>query len=471
MTTPDTPVDQIAGIVAGVREAYNTGVSRPLEFRRAQLKALLHFLDEKKLAINDAMKRDLGRHEQESVLGEIVPAEACIKDMLANITSWAAPRGVSTPVLQLKGLSTSQIIPEPKGVVLVMSPWNYPIQLPIIGIATAISAGNCVVLKPSEISEASTKLLFDELPNYLDPRIYKCVTGAIPQSTEILRQRFDHILYTGNGAVGRIVMRAAAEHLTPVTLELGGKSPVIIDDEVDMAVAARRVVWGRCFNAGQSCVSCDYVLVHAKSKDKFIAAVKECISNFYGEDPKSSESYGFIINNRQWTRLANLIKESIEEDPNCIIAGGDVDESKKYISPTVVLAKGESAVMRDEIFGPILPIITVDSINQAIQFINDRPKPLALYIFTKHSSVWEKVIENTSSGGIVVNDSLVHYTVPGLPFGGVGESGIGAYHGKTGFDNLSHLKAVLNKTTKFDLDLRYPPYSSSKLKQINMLNW
>eukprot|EP00026_Physarum_polycephalum_P007257 Phypoly_transcript_07315.p1 GENE.Phypoly_transcript_07315~~Phypoly_transcript_07315.p1 ORF type:complete len:472 (+),score=57.57 Phypoly_transcript_07315:159-1574(+) len=471
MAAPDTPVDQIAGIVAGVRDGFNSGVTRPMDFRRSQLKSLLRFLDDKKQAIIEAMKHDLGRHEQESVLGELVPAEGCIKDMLANMVHWAAPRGVSTPLLQLKGLSTSQIIPEPKGVILIMSPWNYPIQLPIIGIATAIAAGNCVVLKPSEVSEVSTKLLADELPNYLDARIYKCVTGAIPQSTEILRQRFDHILYTGNGAVGRIVMRAAAEYLTHVTLELGGKSPVIVDDDVDISVAARRVVWGRCFNAGQSCISCDYVLLHSSVKDKFITAVKECISGFYGEDPKASESFGTIVNNRQWTRLANLIKESREEDPNCILVGGDVDEGRKYIAPTVLIAKGESAVMRDEIFGPILPIIIVDSINQAIQFVNDRPKPLALYIFTRNSSVWDKVIASTSSGGLVVNDVLVHYTVPGLPFGGVGESGIGAYHGKTGFDTLSHLKAVLNKTTKFDLDLRYPPYSSQKLQKFNMLNW
>jgi len=384
---------------------------------------------------------------------------------------WASPRGVSTPLIQVKGLSTSQIVPEPKGVVLIMCPWNYPVQLPLIGIATAVCAGNCVVLKPSEIAEASTKLLVDLLPKYLDNRIYKCVTGAIPQSTEILKQRFDHIIYTGNGMVGRIVARAAAEHLTPVTLELGGKSPVIIDEDVEISVAARRVVWGRCFNAGQSCISCDYVLVHQNIKDKFIAAVKEWILNFYGEDPKTSESFGAIVNNRQWSRLANLIKESREEDPNCVLVGGDSDEDKKYIAPTVLLSKGDSAVMRDEIFGPILPIVPVDSIDQAIKFINERPKPLALYIFTKSSSVWDQVIENTSSGGIVVNDVLVHYSVPGLPFGGVGESGIGAYHGQTGFDTLSHLKAVLNKTTRFDLAVRYPPYSDDKLKQFNRLNW
>lgn len=465
----DTPVDQIAGIVASARDAFNTGFSRPLDWRKAQLKSILRFMDEKKKEIYDVMAKDLGRHEQESELGEVSAVEVFVKDMITNLTHWAQPRGVSTPLMQVKGLSVSQIVPEPKGVVLVISPWNYPIQLPILGVATAISAGNVVVLKPSEISEASTKLIVEELPKYLDERCLKLVVGGVAQSTEVLKQRFDHILYTGNGTVGRIVMRAAAEHLTPVTLELGGKSPVVIDKDVELDVAARRVIWGKCFNAGQSCTACDYVLVHSAIKDKFIQTLKDVITQFYGPDPKTSSSYGHIINQRQWQRLVNLITESKQEDPNCVVVGGDVDEQKLYIAPTVLLAKPDSPAMRDEIFGPLLPIVPVDSIDQAIQIINDKPKPLALYIFTKHSSVWQKIIDNTSSGGLVVNDSMTHYVVPGLPFGGVGESGIGAYHGQHGFDTFSHLKAVLNKTTWFDLDVRYPPYSSDKIKMFNRM--
>ncbi len=328
----DTPVDQIAGLIAGLRTDYSTGFTRPLEWRKAQLKGLLRFVTENKTEIYEVIKKDLGRHEQECEMGEnamgmqqrtcayevvIVliacynEAEASIKDMISHLSSWAAPRSVATPLMQIKGLSTSQIIPEPKGVVLVISPWNYPIQLPILGmiaihidrdnilniftgIATAIAAGNCTVLKPSEVSEHSTKLIADKLfkyatrnilfsvllsnfNSYLDGRCCKLVLGGVPQATEVLRHKFDHILYTGNGAVGRIVMRAAAEHLTPVTLELGGKSPVIVDKDVDLEVTARRIIWGRFFNNGQSCVSCDYVLVHSDIKDKLVVALKDTI--------------------------------------------------------------------------------------------------------------------------------------------------------------------------------------------------
>jgi len=466
----DTPVDQIAGLVASARDSFNTGFSRPLKWRKAQLQGMLRFLGEKRKDIFAAIAKDLGRHEQESEMGEVAAGEACIQDMVANLSSWAQPRGVSTPIVQVKGLSTSQIVPEPLGVVLVMSPWNVPIQLPITGVATAIAAGNCVVLKPSEISEHSTRLLIEELPKYLAEGCLKIVAGGIPQSTELLKHRFDHILYTGNGTVGRVVMRAAAEHLTPVTLELGGKSPVVVDKDVDLGVAARRVMWGKCFNAGQACIGCDYVLVHRAVQEKFTNALKEALTHFYGPDPKTSTSYARIINQRQFRRLANLIAESKQEDPNCVIAGGETDEQALYIAPTILSAKPDSAVMKDEIFGPLLPIVPVDSIDDAVKFINDRPKPLALYVFSKNSSVWQNITENTSSGGLVINDTLVQYAVPGLPFGGVGESGIGAYHGQAGFDTMSHLKAVMNKTTWFDLEMRYPPYSEQKMKMFGRMN-
>lgn len=466
----DTPVADIIGLIENAREVFRTGVTKPLEYRKAQIKGLLRFLEEKKKEIYDVMSKDLGRHEQETDLGEIAAVDVCLRDMTSNLKNWSQPRPVSTPLLQVKGLSTSHVVPEPKGVVLVISPWNYPVQLPLIGIATAIAAGNVVVLKPSEVSEHSTKFLVEELPKFIDSQWLKIVTGGVPQSTEILKHRFDHILYTGNGTVGRIVMRAAAEHLTPVTLELGGKSPVVVDKDVDLEVAARRVVWGKCFNTGQSCIGCDYVLVHEKIKDKFVDALKEAVTHFYGADPKTSTSFGRIINQRQWQRLNNLITESRREDANSVIVGGDIDEATRYIAPTIISAKPDSAIMRDEIFGPLLPILSVSEIDDAINFINDRPKPLALYVFSKSSHVWQSVIDHTSSGGLVVNDTLMHYTVPSLPFGGVGESGIGAYHGQVGFDTLSHLKSVLNKTTWFDLDVRYPPYSEQKIKQFNRMN-
>jgi len=468
----NTPVASIAEIVASVRSAYSKGISKNYEWRRTQLKGISRFVKENKAEIYEALKKDLGRHPQESEMGESMAVNAGIKDMLKNMSTWVQPRGVATPLFQMKGMTTSQIVPEPKGVVLIISPWNYPINLPLIGVATALCAGNCVILKPSEVSEHCSRLLMEKLPGYLDAECIRLVAGAIPETTELLKHRFDHILYTGNGTVGRIVMRAAAEHLTPVTLELGGKSPVIIDKDVEVDIAARRIVWGKCMNAGQTCISPDYVLVHKDIQAQMVDALKRIVEEFYGPNPKESPSMARIINNRQWTRLTDLLNQEKAANANVVVAGGETDKDTNYIAPTILYpASLEGPMMRDEIFGPILPVLPVDDVDQAIRIINERPKPLALYIFTKNSSVWQNVIDNTSSGGLVVNDTLVHYTVPGLPFGGVGESGVGAYHGITGFDTFSHLKAVVNKTTWFDLNVRYPPYSEKKLATLDKLSF
>eukprot|EP01111_Echinosteliopsis_oligospora_P004668 TRINITY_DN1770_c0_g1_i1.p1 TRINITY_DN1770_c0_g1~~TRINITY_DN1770_c0_g1_i1.p1 ORF type:complete len:485 (-),score=147.62 TRINITY_DN1770_c0_g1_i1:8-1462(-) len=465
--SPFTPIDEIPAIVQELRSTFRSGVTKSLSWRKQQLNALLSFCSEKREQIKAAVTADLGRHEFEADLADIMSTEGSIRHMLSNLTTWAQPRGVSTPLSHMKGLTTSQVVPEPKGVVLVISPWNYPINLPLGGAATAICAGNCVLIKPSEVSEHCTDLLVRELPKYMDSSAIRIVTGGVEETTALLKERYDHILYTGNGTVGRIIMRAAAEYLTPVTLELGGKSPVYVDKNVDLDVAVKRLVWGKCFNTGQTCIACDYVLVHSSIKDTFLHTLQKTVTKFYGEKVEQSASYGRIINARQWKRLNGYINAAREENSESIIVGGDVDEEKLFISPTVIYpASADSAVMKEEIFGPILPIIEVKGVQEAIDFINDRPKPLALYVFSKRQKVWQKINDNTSSGQFVVNETLMQFVNPHLPFGGIGESGMGAYHGITGFDTLSHLKAVVNKTTWFDLDARYPPYSQSKLNII-----
>jgi len=399
-------------------------------------------------------------------MGDIAPIVSDIKGTIGQLDAWAQPTSVSTPLAQMKGLTTSKVVPEPKGVVLVISPWNYPISLPILGVLAAISAGNCVVLKLSEVSEHCSVLLAELIPKYMDNRCIKVVLGAIPEATALLKLKFDHILYTGNGMVGRVVMRAAAEHLTPVTLELGGKSPTIVDKNVDLAAAARRIIWGKCLNAGQTCIAPDYVLVHKDIEQRLIEALKSTLKGFYGENVEASPDFARIVNKRQFDRLSGLLAA----DKDKVIYGGNTNESKLFISPTLLHnVSPEAPVMKEEIFGPLLPIIPVDSIDSAIEFINERDKPLACYIFTTDSSVWQNVIDNTSSGQVGVNETILQHTVPSLPFGGVGESGMGAYHGKYGFDTFSHHKAVLNKTTYFDMDVRYPPYSDKKWNMVSKL--
>jgi aldehyde dehydrogenase (NAD+) len=437
-----------------------------LEFRKQQLQAVVRLLKDNKEEAIEALKKDLGRCKFESVVPDVNAVISEVKHTIANLHSWAAPQTVATPLMQMKGMSSSQVVYEPKGVVLIISPWNYPISLPLLGVVACICTGNAFVLKPSEVSEHCSAFLAKHIPNYLDKDVYRVVTGAVPETSALLKIRFDHIVYTGNGTVGRIVMRAAAEHLTPVTLELGGKSPTIVDKDVDLAAAARRIIWGKCMNSGQTCIAPDYVLVHRDIEDKLVEAFKSTLKQFYGENPVESPDYSRIINNRQFKRLAGLLAA----DKDKVIVGGETDESKLYIAPTLLKdVSPDAPVMKEEIFGPLLPILPVDNIDSALQFINAREKPLALYIFSKNSAVWNHVIENSSSGQVVVNDTIVQHSNPALPFGGVGESGIGAYHGKWGFEELSHKKAVLNKTTWFDLDVRYPPYNDKKLGMIEKL--
>jgi acyl-CoA reductase-like NAD-dependent aldehyde dehydrogenase len=367
------------------------------------------------------------------------------------------PRRVSAPVAVQP--AKARIVPEPLGVVLIIAPWNYPFQLSIGPLIGAIAAGNCAILKPSEVASATSRVLAELVPKYLDRDCIAVVEGGVPETTALLAQELDHIFYTGNGAVGRIVMEAAAKHLTPVTLELGGKSPCIVDRDVDLTTAARRITWGKFFNAGQTCVAPDYLLVHESIKKPLLDKIASMIREFFGDDPQKSADFGRIINARHHKRLTALL------DSGTAFVGAKTDADDRYIAPTVLTdVSPDSPAMADEIFGPILPVISVSSLDEAIEFVNERPKPLALYVFSNDRDRTRRVVERTSSGGACVNDVLTHLLPHELPFGGVGPSGMGAYHGKASFDTFTHMKSVLEKPFYMDPPLRYPPYTDGKIK-------
>ena len=375
-----------------------------------------------------------------------------------NLGQWAKPRPVHVPVRL--GIGTASVVPEPLGVVLVIAPWNYPIHLLILPMAFAIGAGNAVVGKPSELAPATAALMSDLVPRYLDERAVAIFEGGPEETTSLLAERFDHILYTGNGRVGRIVMEAAAKHLTPVTLELGGKSPVIVDRGVDLDAACRRITWGKFLNAGQTCLAPDYVLVHEDMEERFLSKMADSVHAFYGVDPRKSPDYARIVNTRHLERLTGLLRDV---DPGRVVTGGQFDVEDRYLAPTVIRdASWDEEVMADEIFGPILPVIAVPDVEAAIDTVNAHPKPLALYVFTSRPGVAERVVERTSSGGVCINGTVLQIATPGLPFGGVGASGMGAYHGTFGFETFSHLKGVLDRATWFDPSFTYPPYTKLK---------
>ena len=343
------------------------------------------------------------------------------------------------------------------GTVCIIAPWNYPVQLLFAPLVPALAAGNTAVLKPSEVTPTVSALIEELVPLYFDRHVVAVVTGAVEETTALLEQRFDHIFYTGNGKVGRVVMRAAAEHLTPVTLELGGKSPAIVAEDANVAVAARRIAWAKFLNAGQTCVAPDYVLVHDSIEDEFLTALAEAVSTFYGADPRNSPDYARIVNHHHFDRLWRLIQDG---GYDTTVVGGNGDRESRYLAPTVLAGvKPDAAVMDDEIFGPILPVLTIGDVDEAIRFVNDREKPLALYAFSESDDVLDHVVANTTAGGVTLNHAVMHLAVPDLPFGGVGPSGMGAYHGKAGFDTFTHYKAVLDKPTRPDPALMYPPYT------------
>jgi aldehyde dehydrogenase (NAD+) len=451
----------LQSLITKQRDFFASGQTHSLDFRRQQLNVLLEAVAQNEKKLMDALAADLKKPAFESYIGEVGFVYDEVRYCLKNLDSWIRPKRVATPVMQWFG--KSRIISEPKGVVLILGPWNYPFQLVISPLIGSIAAGNCSILKPSEMAPHTSAVVASLVSDAFDPCFVSVVEGGVNVSQALLEQRFDHIFYTGGGAIGKIVMRAAAENLTPVTLELGGKSPCIIDDETDLATTARRIIWGKFFNAGQTCVAPDYCLVSPGLKPKLLDEFGKVLRLFFGEDPSKSPDYGRIINLRHFQRLTGLMGEGK------VVAGGTTDPSSFYISPTILdEIKAEHKIMQDEIFGPLLPVLDCENLNQAIDFVNQRPKPLALYFFSTNGVNQQKILSKISYGGGCINDTLVHLGNPRMPFGGIGDSGMGAYHGKYGFDTFSHKKSVIARSFVFDPSIRYPPYGD-KLKIVKKL--
>ncbi|KAF9929380.1 Aldehyde dehydrogenase [Mortierella antarctica] len=456
---------EIAQAVETSRQTFRSGHTRPLKFRRHQLEQLWRLLDDNTDQICEALYKDLRKHKNECILGELVPSKEEINDALEHLEEWAKDVKVTPALVNRVGVTCLKR-KEPKGSVLIISPWNYPIFLTVGPLVGAIAAGCTAVIKPSEVAPHTAKIMTELFPRYLDSRAYIVINGAAHETTKLLESKWDHIFYTGNGMVAKIIMKAAAQHLTSLTLELGGKSPVIIDENANMAVAAKRIAFGKTFNAGQTCVAPDYILVTAKAEEKFVAALKKAMQDLLGSNPQSSTDYGRIINNRHFHRLSKVLSENQSGE---IVIGGQTDEKDLYIAPTVVAnVDRDDKLMEDEIFGPLLPMIRVADIDDAIEFINSRDDPLALYVFSSNKKLINKVMDSTRSGGILVNDTLMHVAEGNLPFGGTGPSGMGSYHGVESFNCFTHERSTmikdLNPVSEAAMAVRYAPYTSTNLK-------
>lgn len=440
---------------------FDSGKTRPYEFRRNQLKLLDEAIREWEGRIIDALRADLGKSEGEALTTEIGICLQELKETRRQLKSWMKPTSHGSPLALFP--SRSYIHPQPKGVVLIISPWNYPFNLSIVPLISAIAAGNTVVLKPSEDAPATAQLLEELLTSIFPPELVKVVQGIGSQVVPPLIEghAFNHVFFTGSTAVGREIAKMAAVHLSPVTLELGGKSPAIVDATAHLKTAGKRIAWGKFTNAGQTCISPDYLLVKEEIKQALIEEIKEAVAEFYGENPKESGHYARMVNAKRFEAVrAYLQNENV-------VYGGDTDASDLYISPTIIDgADLDSAVMKNEIFGPVLPILTFRDKDHLVEIVSHNPYPLALYYFGKDKSMKKWVTEHLQFGGGCINNTLVHTGDAGLPFGGIQYSGQGHYHGKFGFDTFSHFKSMVHTQTMPDLALKYPPYTKSKLKWI-----
>ncbi|CAH1199575.1 aldehyde dehydrogenase [Paenibacillus sp. JJ-223] len=445
------------------QQFYRSGSTRSPEARIERLIWLKDAIRKYEKPLTEALYQDLGKSEFESYTTEIGFMLDSISHTIRNVKRWAKPKKVKTQ-LALIG-SKSYIIPEPYGSVLIIGPFNYPFQLLIEPLVGAVAAGNTAVLKASEHTPAVSAVVRDIITSVFEPGYVQVIEGAKDTTTALIQAKFDYIFFTGSVPVGKIVMEAAAKNLIPVTLELGGKSPVIVDEHADLKVAAQRIMWGKLLNTGQTCIAPDYLLVHERVKQTLIEEMKAAVHSFYGSDVRHNRDYGRIVNEAHFKRLSHLI----ERDKAHLIFGGQTDEADRFISPTLLdVESWEAASMEDEIFGPILPIISYHDIDEAIAGILKLPKPLALYLFTSDKQVQEKVLQEVSFGGGCINDTITHVANPRLPFGGVGNSGIGGYHGRYSFETFSHVKSILRKSTRLNLPILYPPYAG-KLQTIKRL--
>ncbi len=441
----------VGDIIRQQRDFFKTGKTKDVAFRIEQLKTLKKAVGEHLAAIIEALRSDFNKPEFETFITEVGVIQE-IDYAIKHINAWTKPKKAASRLLE-QFTTGAQIYPEPLGVVLIIGPWNYPFGLVVSPLVGAIAAGNCAILKPSEIAPHTSHVLADIIQKHFDPAYIAVVEGGVETSQKLLAEKFDHIFFTGGTAIGKIVMEAAAKHLTPVTLELGGKSPCIVDSDINVEHTARRITWGKFINAGQTCIAPDYLLVDKTIKQDLLDNIQKCIREFYGDNPVSSPDYARIINHKHLDRLREFLKDGE------IIIGGETNPDDCYIAPTVIdNVSLEESVMQNEIFGPILPVISYTDVTEAIAIINERPKPLALYLFSRNKNLQKRVLQETSSGGVCINDTVMHFTVPSLPFGGVGDSGIGNYHGKASFDTFSHYKSVLNTSLRSDPKWRYAPY-------------
>ena len=436
------------------RAFFQSGATRPLEFRRAQLGVLLGALERNESTLLAALHADLRKSPHQAYSSEFGLVLMEIRQALRHLRKWMTPLRRRTPWFVAPAHGWVQ--PEPFGVALILGPWNYPVQLLLTPLVSAIAAGNCIMLKPSELAPHAAETIAALVRKSFAEEYISVATGDAQVAEALLRERFDKIFFTGSTRVGRAVMAAAAKHLTPVTLELGGKCPAIVCGDAPIELAARRIAWGKFMNAGQTCVAPDFVLVECGARDVFLAAMKKSLQDFYGEDASRSVDYGRIVNARHFERLVKYLRDGK------VIYGGAHDAKDLFLAPTILTdVSPDTPVMQEEIFGPILPVLEFDQLDDALALLGERPTPLALYVFTRDRATETRVLVETRSGGVCVNDVVSHMIGTGLPFGGLGESGMGAYHGRAGFDAFTHQRAVLRRATWLDTPFRYPPQKLS----------
>jgi aldehyde dehydrogenase (NAD+) len=451
----------IKEIVKSQRAYYSTEETLGLNFRFNALNKLKSSIEKHEADIFNALKKDLNKAPFEAYAAEVGLVKAELKDAMKNLYRWNRKEKVRTPLVHFK--STSYRVSEPYGIVLIMSPWNYPFQLTIAPLIGAISGGNCAVVKPSAYSPCTSAVIKKIITECFADKYIAVVEGGREANQELLKEKFDYIFFTGSVAVGKLVMESASRYLTPVTLELGGKSPCIVDKDASIDLAAKRIIWGKTLNSGQTCVSPDYLLVHKDVKEKLFEAMKKYIRKFYGDAPCKNDEYVRIINEKHFIRLRNLITKGE------IVTGGEVNEATLQIAPTIIdHITWDDPIMKEEIFGPILPVMEFDDIEQLIPVINSHPKPLALYLFTNNKETERRIVRCIPFGGGCINDTLIHTATSNMPFGGVGESGMGGYHGKWSFDTFTHKKSIIKKSNKLDINIRYAPYQD-KLKTLKKL--
>ncbi|SFJ00226.1 aldehyde dehydrogenase [Thermoflavimicrobium dichotomicum] len=442
-------MEQITKLVEQQKAFFYTGKPKELEFRLECIQKLKDAVKRYEPDILNALKKDLNKSEKEAYMTEIATVFEECNYMLKNLRSWSKPQKVRTALTQ-KG-ARNYIYREPYGVSLIIGPWNYPFMLVILPLIGALAAGNCAILKPSEIAPHVSRLVAQMIEGIFNQEHVAVVEGGVDTSTTLLNAPVDFIFFTGSEAVGKIVMEAAAKRLTPLVLELGGKSPCIIDEDANLELAAKRIIWGKLLNAGQTCVAPDYLLVHERIKNDLLKRMKETIRDFYGEEPIENPNYGRIVNEKHFERLTRFLTNGD------IVLGGKVDKEKLLISPTILdRVSWDDPVMKEEIFGPILPVLTFTQLNEAIERVRMLPKPLALYYFSESEDKQRKIIESLPFGGGCMNDTIIHMASPYLPFGGVGTSGMGRYRGKSSYQCFSYEKSILKQTTRFDIPFRYP---------------